>query len=197
MREFRTICVFCGSRAGHDTGYVAAARSFGRLLAAKGIDLVTGGGGVGMMGAVADAALDGGARVTGVIPRALFEREGLHPGLTELAEVATMHDRKRRMYELADGFVTLPGGLGTLEELSEIATWAQLGLHRKPIGLFDVGGYFTQLVGFLDLAVREGFLAEENRAALLVDDDPERLLQRMREAEIPQWRGWLNDTDQI
>jgi uncharacterized protein (TIGR00730 family) len=197
LDEFHTICVFCGSSAGEDPVYTEAARDFGRLLAERGLDVVTGGGGRGMMGAVADAALEAGARVTGVIPRALFDREGLHPDLTETVEVASMHERKQRMYALADGFVTLPGGLGTLEELSEIATWAQLGLHRKSIGLLNVAGYFDALIAFLDLAVKEGFLAEADRGAIIDHADADRLLERLRTYEVPPTHRWLEDTDEV
>jgi uncharacterized protein (TIGR00730 family) len=159
----RSVCVFCGSSSGHDRIYAAAAREVGSLLASREIELVYGGGGVGLMGVLADACLTGGGRVTGVIPHGLFTREVAHRGLTTLHEVGSMHERKKLMYDLSDGFIALPGGLGTLEELAEVTTWAQLGLHTKPVVLLDVAGFWDPLVEQLDRMVSEGFLKPINR----------------------------------
>jgi uncharacterized protein (TIGR00730 family) len=172
----RSICVFCGASTGHDPRYAAAATVTGERLAALGIQVVYGGGRLGLMGAVANAALAAGGRVIGVIPRGLVDRELAHRGLAELRIVDTLHERKAVMAELSDGFLALPGGLGTLEELAEVLSWAQLDLHTKPIGLLDVGGYFARLEAFLDHAVDEGFVAKRHRRMLLVDDDLDRLL---------------------
>ena len=190
----QTICVFCGARPGDDPAYAAAARRFGSYLAASGRTLVYGGGHIGMMGLLADAALAAGGRVIGVIPENLVEKELAHKSLSELCVVGSMHERKARMAELADGFVALPGGIGTLEELFEIWTWGQLGLHTKPYGLLEVNGFFRPLLGFLDSMVRAGFLRSEHRAMLLVDDDPARLLERMTHHRPIQVPKWLNGT---
>ena len=167
MVPIRSICVFCGASAGRGDTYRAAASAVGGALAARGIRLVYGGGRLGLMGAVADAALAAGGEVVGVIPRGLVDRELAHPGLRELVVVETLHERKFEMEERADAFVALPGGLGTLEELAEVLSWAQLDLHAKPIGLLDVDGYFAALEAFLDHAVSEGFVAERHRRLLL------------------------------
>ena len=184
----RSICVFCGASSGHDPRYAAAATLIGATLAQRGIRLVYGGGRLGLMGAVADAALAAGGEVVGVIPRGLVDRELAHPGLTELVVVETLHERKAEMARLADAFIALPGGLGTLEELAEVLSWAQLDLHTKPIGLLDVGGFFAALGTFLDHAVAEGFVAERNRRMLLRDDDLPALLARFATWEAPTGR---------
>lgn len=181
----KRICVFCGSSAGTRPQYLAAARGLGATLAERGFELVYGGSHAGLMGALADAALDRGARVTGVIPEALVSREVAHRGLAELRIVPSMHARKQLMADLADGFIALPGGMGTLEELTEILTWAQLGIHAKPCGLLDVEGYFSTWLAFLDHAVNEGFLKPAHRRLLLVDEDPGALLQRFGAYEPP------------
>jgi uncharacterized protein (TIGR00730 family) len=168
--------VFCGSSAGRDPAFAAAARELGSRLAAQGRTLVYGGGRVGLMGLVADAALAGGGRVIGVIPEALAAREVAHRGLTELRVVASMHARKALMADLADAFVALPGGFGTLDELFEIVTWAQLGLHAKPLALLDVNGYFGPLAAFADRAVAEAFVRPEHRRLLVVEQSVEKLL---------------------
>jgi uncharacterized protein (TIGR00730 family) len=188
MPAIRSICVFCGASTGRDPGYAAAAARTGETLARRGIRIIYGGGRLGLMGTVADAALAAGGEVIGVIPRGLVDRELAHPGLTELRVVGTLHERKAAMAELADGFVALPGGLGTLEELAEVLSWAQLDLHAKPIGVLDVGGYFGALESFLDHAVAEGFLAEPHRRLLLRDDDLERLLGWFETWEPPAGR---------
>jgi uncharacterized protein (TIGR00730 family) len=183
--ELRSICVFCGASSGNDPGYAAAAAVVGKRLAIRGIQLVYGGGRLGLMGEVADAALAAGGRVVGVIPRGLVDRELAHPRVSELRIVDTLHERKAVMAELSDAFVALPGGLGTLEELAEVLSWAQLDLHAKPIGLLDVGGFFASLEAFLDHAVTEGFLAERHRRLLLVDDDLDLLLARFASWQPP------------
>ena len=188
MPAIGSICVFCGAATGRDPRYVAAAAVTGERLARDGIRLVYGGGRLGLMGAVADAALAAGGQVVGVIPRGLVERELAHPGLTALHVVDTLHERKAKMAELADAFIALPGGLGTLEELAEVLSWAQLDLHAKPVGLLDVAGYFAALEAFLDHAVGEGFVAERHRRMLLRDDDLDALLGRFAAWEPPAGR---------
>ena len=188
MPTLRSICVFCGASSGHDPRYAAVAAAVGERLADLGIQLVYGGGRRGLMGTLADAALTAGGRVVGVIPRGLVDRELAHPELSELRIVDTLHERKAAMAELADAFVALPGGLGTLEELAEVLSWAQLDLHAKPIGLLDVGGYFAALETFLDHAVAEGFVAERHRRLLLRDDDLDRLLARFDAWQPPTGR---------
>jgi len=179
MTALRRVCVFCGSKAGARPEYADAARAMGTALAAEGIDLVYGGGQVGLMGLVADAVLAAGGEVIGVIPEQMSDREIAHYGLTELRIVSSMHERKALMYELSDGFAALPGGLGTLEELFEITTWSQLGLHAKPTGLLDVGGFYGPLVAFLDQLVSEGFVSERHRRLLRVAAEPKALLERL------------------
>jgi uncharacterized protein (TIGR00730 family) len=185
-----SICVFCGSNAGANGAYLEAARTVGRGLAERGVRVVYGGGRVGMMGAVADAARDAGGEVIGVIPQAIFDLEIGHTGIDDLRVVGSMHERKALMAELADAFVALPGGIGTLEELFEVFTWAQLGIHAKPLGLLDVAGYYRPLVAFLDHSVAEGFLREETRTMLAVDDDFDALLdslERWKPISIHKW----------
>lgn len=187
----RRICVFCGSNTGSDPAYLQAARELGRLFAREGIALVYGGGSVGLMGEVADAVLGSGGEVIGVIPHALWAREVGHHGLTDLRIVDTMHERKAMMADLADAFIAMPGGLGTLEEIFEIWTWAQLGLHQKPVGFLDVNGYYSPLMQFLDRAVRERFVREEHRGIAVVDSDPEGLLRRFEDFEAPRVEKWI------
>jgi uncharacterized protein (TIGR00730 family) len=189
------LCVFCGSSVGTNPAYLEAARATGRSLARRGIGIVYGGGSVGLMGALADAALAEGGEVVGVIPRALQLRELAHGGLTALHVVRSMHERKAKMAELADGFVALPGGLGTLEELAEILTWAQLGLHARPCGLLDVAGYYGPLIAFLDKAVSEGFVRPDHRRLLVVADDPGALLDRFAAWAPPAIDRWIDDRD--
>jgi uncharacterized protein (TIGR00730 family) len=188
----RALCVFCGSSAGARPAYLAAARDLGRLLARRDIRLVYGGARVGLMGAVADAVLEAGGAVTGVIPEALRTREVAHPSLPDLRIVSSMHERKALMADLSDGFVAIPGGAGTLEEFFEVWTWGQLGIHRKPCGLLNTAGYFDGLLTFLDHAVGERFVRREHRAMVVVDDDAERLLDGMagyRAPDLPKWIG--------
>ncbi|HYH09526.1 MAG TPA: TIGR00730 family Rossman fold protein [Thermoanaerobaculia bacterium] len=187
----RRICVFCGSNKGADPAYLDAVRILGRLFATEGIGLVYGGGSVGLMGELADTVLSSGGEVIGVIPHALWAREVGHRGLTDLHIVDTMHERKAMMADLADAFIALPGGLGTLEEIFEIWTWAQLGLHTKPVGFLDVGGFYKPLMQFLDRAVRERFLKEEHRAIAVIESDPEKLLRRFDSWSPPRVEKWI------
>lgn len=172
------VCVFCGSSMGFSPGYAEAATALGKLLAQRGIGLVYGGASVGTMGAVADGALAAGGEVIGVIPESLSRVEIAHAGLSELHVVADMHQRKAKMAALSDAFLALPGGAGTLEELFEVWTWAQLGLHAKPIGLVDVAGYYAPLMSFAEHMVAEGFLGAGYRDLLTIDADPAVLLDR-------------------
>jgi uncharacterized protein (TIGR00730 family) len=187
----RRVCVFCGSSPGARPAYAEATAEVARLLVGEGIGVVYGGGHVGLMGVLADTAMSAGAEVIGVMPQGLVDREIGHTGITELRVVGSMHERKALMADLADAFIALPGGAGTLEELFEVYTWAQLGLHDKPCGLLDVEGYFSGLVDFLDHAVSERFLREEHRAMLIVESDPRTLIERLREFEpeavTPKW----------
>ena len=189
MAELRRICVFCGASPGRNLRYASAAANVGRTLAERGIEVVYGGGRLGLMGVVADAALASGGLVTGVIPAGLVDRELAHGGLTELRIVETLHQRKAVMADLSDGFIALPGGLGTLEELAEVLSWAQLELHAKPVGALDVGGYFRSLVAFLDHAAGEGFIGPDQRGLLLVEDDLDRLLERFADWRPPAGRS--------
>jgi uncharacterized protein (TIGR00730 family) len=195
MGAIRAVCVYCGSSPGVRPEYRAAAAGFGELLARRGVTLVYGGAAVGLMGAVADAALGAGGEVIGVLPRHLATREVAHQSLTRLELVATMHERKARMAELADAFVALPGGIGTLEELFETWTWAQLGLHRKPCGLLDVAGYFAPLAAFLDRMLGEGFVRPEHRAMLVSATDPAALLDALSGYQGPALPKWLTAAD--
>jgi uncharacterized protein (TIGR00730 family) len=183
--------VFCGSSPGARPAYAEAAAELARLLVADGIGVVYGGGAVGLMGVLADTVMAEGGEAIGVIPQALVDREIGHGGLSELRVVGSMHERKALMADLSDAFVALPGGMGTLEELFEVYTWSQLGLHRKPCSLLDVEGYYAGLQEFLGHAVRERFLREDHRAMLMVERDPRRLLDRLREFEPhaiqPKW----------
>ena len=181
----RSICAFCGSRPGANPAYRAAAEALGQLLAERGIELIYGGGNIGLMGIVADACLAAGGKVVGVIPRALLEWEVGHEGLTRLEVVDSMHTRKARMAELADGFIALPGGLGTFEELFEILTWAQLGFHTKPVGLLDTAGYYRPLLQMIERGVDEGFMKAENRGLLLAEDNLFALLRAMAQYHPP------------
>lgn len=185
MSELRSIAVFCGSSVGHDPRHRAAATELGKRLGRDGLTLVYGGGRVGLMGILADAALGAGGRVIGVIPAALEAREVAHRGLTELRVVATMHDRKALISALSDAFVALPGGFGTLDELFETVTWAQLGIHRKPIGLLNVAGYFGPLLEWVDRSVADGFARPDHRGLFLVDEDVGALLSKLAAAPPP------------
>lgn len=187
----RSICVYCGAAQGRRVEYVEAARALGTALARRNLRLVYGGASVGLMGAVADATLAAGGEVVGVIPEALMKKELAHPGLSELVVTRSMHERKTAMAELADGFVALPGGIGTFEELFEIWTWAQLGFHRKPCGVLNVAGYYDRLLGFLDHARDEGLLAPSVREVLQVADGADALLDRFASWQPPNVDRWL------
>ena len=190
MSPFRRICVFCGSSPGARPDYENAAVALGKTLAEAGIGLVYGGGKVGLMGAIADTVMEAGGEVIGVIPEGLFGPKVDHPDISELRYVADMHERKALMYELSDGFVVLPGGLGTLEEFAEAITWVQIGLHDKPIGILDVAGFYTNLLAFLNHARDEQLIKPANLAALSVHTQPEPLLTAMaapRPEQPPKW----------
>ena len=187
----KRVCVFCGSNPGADSHYRAAAGRLGAVLARDSIGLVFGGGSVGLMGTLADATLAEGGEVIGVIPQGLVDKELAHTGATDLRVVASMHERKALMADLADGFIALPGGMGTLDELCEMLAWAQLGIHQKPCGLLNVDGYFRQLLAFFDYAVAEQFIRPEHRAMIVVEEDPERLLHGFQNYQAPS-TDWLD-----
>ncbi|HEY5762278.1 MAG TPA: TIGR00730 family Rossman fold protein [Rhodocyclaceae bacterium] len=188
----RAITVFCGSATGKRPLYREAAEGIGRLLARRGITLVYGGGDIGLMGRMAEAALQAGGEVIGVIPEALQARELGHPRLTRLEVVDSMHTRKARMAELADGFIALPGGFGTFEEFCEVLTWGQLGFHKKPCGLLDVDGYYAPLQALFGQAESEGFLQPEHRRMVCIDRDAEALLEKMATYQPPDVEKWLS-----
>ena len=187
----KRICVFCGSSVGSKPEYAEAAVTLGGLLAARQIGLIYGGGNVGLMGVVANAVLDAGGEVIGVIPHSLAQREIEHRGLTQLHVVDSMHTRKAMMADLADAFIAMPGGVGTFEEFFEAVTWTQLGLHRKPCGLLNVAGFYSPLAAFIDQAVSEGFIKPVHRAAIVVDSDPARLLDSLMTVELPSVPKWI------
>jgi uncharacterized protein (TIGR00730 family) len=190
-----SICVYCGSADGSHPDFLAAARQMGFFLAQRGLHLIYGGGCTGLMGALANGALEAGGQVTGVITENMNTPALAHPGLTRLEVVPLIHQRKARMYELADGFIALPGGYGTLDELFETLTWAQIGLHTKPVGLLNVKGYYDPLLDMLDRAVQEKFLFPEHRRALACADTPEELLQQMQNHHYPAdaVRRWMRE----
>jgi uncharacterized protein (TIGR00730 family) len=189
------VCVFCGSRVGSSPSYVEAARCMGKALARRGLGLVYGGGRIGLMGAVADAALEEGGQVVGVIPEALLAREIAHADLTKLHVVGTMHERKKLMAELSDGFVALPGGYGTLEEFLEVLSWAQLRIHEKPCALLDVNGFWEPLSALFDEVVAEGFVLPNHRSLVLQEQDPHALLDLMEHYTPPEMRKWVGSQD--
>jgi uncharacterized protein (TIGR00730 family) len=185
------ICVFCGSSTGAGAAYAEAARAMGRALVARGISLVYGGGQVGLMGVVADAVLDAGGEVVGVIPHALNAREIAHAGLTTLHVVDSMHERKAMMAAMADAFVAMPGGFGTYEEFFEAVTWTQLGVHKKPCGLLNVAGFYDPIIQFLDHAVGEDFIRPAHRETVLVHADPAALLDQLASVVLPDVPKWI------
>jgi hypothetical protein len=198
----KRLCVFCGSNAGHDPNYRAEAEKLGRLFAGRGIELVYGAGNIGLMGAVADACLEAGGTVIGVIPEALMGKEVAgrnvdHRALTRLEVVDSMHTRKARMAELSDGFIALPGGFGTFEEICEILTWGQLGFHVKPMGLLNVNGFYDPLLALFDRAVADGFLRAQNRAMALTANDIETLLEAMANYRAEPVSKWLKEERQL
>lgn len=186
------VCVFCGSSSGFDPAYAAAARNLGKVLAEEQLTLVYGGARVGLMGAVADAVLAGGGRVVGVLPDFLRRKEVAHEHLTELEVVPSMHERKARMAELADAFVALPGGMGTMEEFCEIITWGQLGLHEKPCCLYNVNGYYDPLLDFVDRMAAEGFVKEKHKGLVLAADTAEGVLTAMRAFKPIRVEKWVD-----
>jgi uncharacterized protein (TIGR00730 family) len=186
----KRLCVFCASSYGNRPVYMQAAQEIGRTLAQRGIGVVYGGGNVGLMGVVADAALEAGGEVIGVIPKALADVEIAHAGLTQLHIVGSMHERKALMADLSDGFIALPGGFGTLEEFAEVLTWSQLGLHQKPCGLLNVAGYYDSLIAFFNHAIEEKLLKPENRSLVLDSHDCEDLLNQLKTFQpraVPKW----------
>ena len=192
----KRICVFCGSNNGITTVYSEAARVMGLVLSRRRIGLVYGGGSIGLMRVIADTVLREGGEVIGVIPEALATKEVAHRGLKDLRVVGSMHERKALMVELSDAFIALPGGYGTLEEFCEVLTWAQLGLHRKPCGILNVKGFYDPLLSFFDHALSEGFVREVHRSLILVEQDPERLLDKLIDYEPPALDKWI-DQDEI
>jgi uncharacterized protein (TIGR00730 family) len=190
----KRICVFCGSNSGANPLYAQTAAAVGAFLAQNEIELVYGGGRVGLMGVVADSVLQNGGRATGVIPRQLDTREVAHAGLSELFVVKSMHERKALMADLANGFVALPGGFGTFEEFCEIVTWAQLGIHQKPCALLNVNGFYDSLIGMINHSMNENFIRPEHRALVLVDDRIENLYQKMKNYQPPVLEKWLDET---
>jgi uncharacterized protein (TIGR00730 family) len=179
-RTFSRICAFCGTNPGSRPAYSEAARELGQVLAEQEIELVYGGASVGIMGELADSVQEHGGHVTGIIPQQLMQKEAAHTGIRNLIVVASMHQRKSQMADMSDGFIALPGGIGTLEGFFEVLTWGQLGIHTKPAGILNVEGYFDMMTGFLDHAVREGFLRDAHRDTIIVESDPRALLERMR-----------------
>lgn len=191
IEALKHICVFAGSNSGTRVEYVAAARELGRVLARRKLGLVYGGARVGLMGALADEALAGGGHVIGVIPEALVAKELAHRGLSELKVVKSMHERKAAMADLADGFVALPGGWGTVEEFFEVLTWGQLGFHRKPCGLLNIQGYFDRLMSFVEHGIDEGFVKREHRPMISVSGSPSELLDAMATYKAPVVEKWI------
>ena len=191
-QRMKSLCVFCGSNFGTRPTYKASAIQVGSLLAARGVTLVYGGGNVGMMGALADANLSGGGQVIGVIPKSLAAKEIAHRNLTELRIVESMHERKKLMASLADAFLALPGGFGTWEEFSEAVSWSQLGLQRKACALLNVEGFYDAFLAQADRAVKDGFVSEVHRSLLISGSDPEELLDRMEQYQVPQAEKWYD-----
>jgi uncharacterized protein (TIGR00730 family) len=196
MKDLESICIYCGSSSGSRPEYRETAIALGGFLAGEGIRVVYGGGNVGLMGAVADGALDAGGEVIGVIPEALEEKELAHNGLTELHAVASMHERKTMMAELSDAFIALPGGIGTLEEIFEVYTWTQLGFHEKPCAFLNVAGYFDPLLEFLDRTVDQGFLKKEHLDCLLTGTDYRELIERIRNWKPGSFYKWIDREEQ-
>jgi uncharacterized protein (TIGR00730 family) len=192
VRSLRRICVFCGSNSGARPEYAEATRRLGATLAQRGLTVVYGGGKVGLMGLLANTVLAEGGKVIGVIPEGLVVREVAHAGLTDLRVVVSMHERKALMASLADAFIAMPGGFGTLEEFHEVVTWAQLGIHAKPCGLLNVEGYFDHLLALLDRGVVDRFIRPEHRALVVDDRDPEALLTRLASFVSPSLEKWLD-----
>jgi uncharacterized protein (TIGR00730 family) len=195
VRQLRSVTVYCGSNPGADPAFAEATRALATKLANDGVRIVYGGGRVGLMGILADTAMAAGGEVIGIMPQALVDREIGHPGVKDLRVVGSMHERKALMAELADAFIALPGGIGTLEELIEVYTWSQLGMHDKPLGVLNVNGYYDALGAFLDRAVQEKFVRAQHRAFLIFDENPESLLARLAQAEPPPLAKWLTPAE--
>ena len=189
----KSICVYCGSSFGKQSAYAASARAMAKTMVQRDMTLVYGGASVGIMGEIADTVLKGGGKVVGVIPQALVDKEVSHAGLTQLHIVASMHERKALMAELSDGFVALPGGFGTLEELFEVLTWAQLGFHQKPVALLNVANYYDGLLSFLDRATDEMFVKTAHRELLIAEASSEQLIDRMESFSPPSSTKWITD----
>ena len=188
----KTLAIFCGSSPGRSDAYVDGAKQLGTWLGENGFNVVYGGGMIGMMGAIANAAMEAGSQVTGVIPDFLARKEIAHEGIHRLEVVANMHERKRMMYEMCDGVLILPGGFGTLDEMFEIVTWSQLGQHTKPVGLWNQMGYFNLLIAFADHMCSEGFMDSSTRSLLLQNEDYQLLIQQMQQWQAPPAPGWLS-----
>jgi uncharacterized protein (TIGR00730 family) len=191
----KTICVFCGSSTGNDPVYAKSARLMGQAMADRDMSLVYGGSATGMMGTIADAMLASSKEVIGVIPRALATREKAHPNVTTMHMVSSMHERKALMAKLCDGFIAMPGGMGTLEELCEVITWAQLGIHSRPIGLLNTAGYFDGFVAFFEHMVANGFVPSYHRRLIIVEAEPDKLLDEMAAYQHPGGGVWMDWTE--
>jgi len=189
------VCVFCGSKSGNEAAYRSAAEALGFLLANRGDRLVFGGGSVGLMGIIADSVLERGGEVIGVLPKMLATKELRHTGVTAMHLTENMHDRKAMMAELADAFIALPGGFGTFEELFEIITWAQLGIHRKVIGVLNINDYYQPLLQMIEHAIAAGFIKASHRELIIADTDPAALLEQMARHELPQVKQWLSEEE--
>ncbi len=189
----KKICVFCGSRPGAKQEYVKAAHSLGEILAQSGIELIYGGGNVGIMGEIANSVLNNGGRATGVIPKTLVDKELAHRNLTALRVVTTMHERKALMSELSDAFIALPGGIGTLEEFFEVLTWAQLGFQKKPCALLNTAGYYDHLISFIDKMVEDRFLDEGHRGLMMIEKDPVKIIEKINNFKPVNTEKWLNE----
>lgn len=192
MNTLNKICVFCGSSDGNDLAITDAAKKLGEIFAERSITLVYGAAKIGVMGTIAQSVLENNGKVIGIIPNFLKKKEVVHLGLTELITTQNMHERKMKMQEASDGFIALPGGMGTLEELFEIITWLQLGLHQKPIGLLNVNNFYNDLINMLETMVRKGFLSIDNYQLLLVDSDPSQLIKKMEDFRPKPLPKWLN-----
>jgi len=191
----KRICVYCGSATGANPVYVELAERLAAALVAREIELVYGGAQVGLMGTIANSVLKGGGSVTGILPVGLFRTEVPHAGLTELIEVNSLHERKAKMAEISDGFIAMPGGLGTLEELFEILTWLQLGLHNKPVGMLNVGGFYDKLLEYLDHAVTEKFIRPQHREMIVVDTDIGSMFEKFANYQAPNSQKWVDLAD--
>lgn len=192
----KSICVYCGSNFGERGSYLEAAQDLGVKMAEREITLIYGGGNVGLMGAIADSVLAAGGKAIGVMPQSLVDKEVAHTGLSDLRVVGSMHERKSLMADLADAFIALPGGLGTLEEFCEVATWTQLGLHKKACGLLNIGGFYNGLLSFLNHATDEKFIRLEHRSIVLAEEDPVELIKKLSQFEVPTVHKWIDRNQQ-